>query len=109
MPTMGRYAGSGISLWIPGAARRVVWDVATRCVSRWVFRFMATNLPTRSLRLRPDSAYLLSSTRLEGFLGCEALKKQKAEGLRRKLVGLEIHDRAIARHGCEVVDRSDGR
>lgn len=44
-----------------------------------------------------------------GFVGCEALKRQKAEGLRRKLVGLEIHDRAIARHGCEVVDRSDGR
>ncbi len=36
-------------------------------------------------------------------------EEAKAEGLRRKLVGLEIHDRAIARHGCEVVDRSDGR
>ena len=43
-----------------------------------------------------------------GFIGCEALRKQKAEGLKRKLVGLEIHDRAIARHGSEVIDPADG-
>lgn len=40
----------------------------------------------------------------EGFIGCEALKKQKAEGLRRKLVGLELEGGATARHGFEVLD-----
>ena len=39
-----------------------------------------------------------------GFIGCEALKKQKAEGLRRKLVGLAIEGGATARHGFEVLD-----
>lgn len=39
-----------------------------------------------------------------GFIGCEALKKQKTEGLRRKLVGLAIEGGATARHGFEVLD-----
>lgn len=38
------------------------------------------------------------------FIGREALEKQKAEGAPRKLVGLELHDRAIPRHGYEVVN-----
>ncbi len=40
----------------------------------------------------------------EGFIGSDALAKQKAEGLRRKLVGLEINSPATARHGFEVID-----
>ena len=44
----------------------------------------------------------------EGFIGCEALKKQKAEGLKRKLVGLEIESHATARHGFEVLDMDGG-
>ena len=38
------------------------------------------------------------------FIGREALAAQKAAGAPRKLVGLELADRAIARHGYEVVD-----
>lgn len=41
------------------------------------------------------------------FIGREALLKQKAEGAGRKLVGLELLDRAIPRHGYEVLD-ADG-
>ena len=40
----------------------------------------------------------------EGFVGSEALKKQKSEGLKRKLVGLELDGGATARHGFEVLD-----
>lgn len=43
----------------------------------------------------------------EPFIGKEAVMKQKAEGAPRKLVGLEINDRAIARHGYEVLNDSD--
>lgn len=39
-----------------------------------------------------------------GFIGCEALRRQKTEGLRRRLVGLEIEGGATARHGFEVLD-----
>lgn len=41
------------------------------------------------------------------FIGREAVAAQKAEGAPRKLVGLEILDRAIARHGAEVLDADD--
>ena len=36
------------------------------------------------------------------FIGREALLKQKAEGIRRKLVGFELKERGIARKGCPV-------
>lgn len=41
------------------------------------------------------------------FIGREAVAAQKAAGASRKLVGLEILDRAIARHGAEVIDADD--
>jgi aminomethyltransferase len=43
----------------------------------------------------------------EAFIGSDVLKQQKAEGTARKLVGFEVLDRAIARHGHEVY--VDGR
>ena len=41
------------------------------------------------------------------FIGKEALAKQKAEGLERKIVGIELRDKAIPRHGYEV--EADGK
>jgi aminomethyltransferase len=38
----------------------------------------------------------------EDFLGADVLRRQKAEGVTRKLVGFEVLDRAIARHGYDV-------
>lgn len=43
-----------------------------------------------------------------GFIGCEALQKQKVEGPKRKLVGLQIESGATARHGFEVLDMDGG-
>jgi len=43
----------------------------------------------------------------DAFLGADVLKRQKAEGTARRLVGFEVLDRAIARHGHEVY--VDGR
>lgn len=44
------------------------------------------------------------------FLGVEALRAQKQQGLTRQLAGFKIADdqRAIARHGYAVVDRAHG-
>ena len=39
----------------------------------------------------------------EEFVGKEALLKQKADGLTRKVVGIELEGRAIPRHGYDVV------
>ena len=38
------------------------------------------------------------------FIGREALLKQKTEGVARKLVGIELHDKAIPRHGYTVLN-----
>ena len=51
-----------------------------------------------------DSAVATLCDKPNGFIGCEALRKQKAEGLKRKLVGLELQGGATARHGFEVLD-----
>lgn len=39
----------------------------------------------------------------EEFVGKEAVARQKAEGVTRKIVGIELAGRAIPRHGYEVV------
>ena len=39
----------------------------------------------------------------EEFIGREALLRQKTEGPARKLVGIELHDKAIPRHGYTVL------
>ncbi len=36
------------------------------------------------------------------FIGKEALLEQKEEGIKRKLVGMEIHDKMPVRHGYEI-------
>jgi aminomethyltransferase len=41
----------------------------------------------------------------EDFIGKEALARQKAEGTARKLVGIELQDKAIPRHGYPVLNK----
>lgn len=38
----------------------------------------------------------------QDFIGKEAIAAQKAEGLKRKIVGIELKDKAIPRHGYDV-------
>jgi aminomethyltransferase len=56
----------------------------------------------------PLEAGLGWAVKLDGrdFLGAEALRRQKADGVRRKLVGFRIADdaRAFARHGYPILD-----
>lgn len=55
--------------------------------------------------ISPVMATLSIFVKLEkdDFIGKEACAKQKAEGSAKKLVGLELKDKAIARHGYEVL------
>ena len=41
----------------------------------------------------------------DNFIGKEALKSQKESGLKRKLVGFEMIDRGIPRHGYEIYNQ----
>ena len=43
----------------------------------------------------------------ETFTGAEVLRRQKQEGVTRKLVGFEVLDRGIARHGYDVFINRD--
>ncbi|MBK5214223.1 MAG: glycine cleavage system aminomethyltransferase GcvT [Flavobacteriaceae bacterium] len=42
------------------------------------------------------------------FVNSENLKKQKEEGIKRKLIGFELNERGIPRHDYEIVDK-DGK
>jgi aminomethyltransferase len=57
----------------------------------------------------PIEADLSWIVRLEkgDFAGRDVLQREKEEGPRRKLVGFEMMDRGIARHGYPVVDGKD--
>jgi aminomethyltransferase len=52
----------------------------------------------------PHEAGLTWVVKGKGFLGEEALAKQKAEGVQRKLVGFVMKERGTARHGYNIVD-----
>jgi aminomethyltransferase len=54
----------------------------------------------------PHEAGLSWVVKGKGFIGEEALAKQKAEGLSRKLVGFVMKDRGTARHGYAIADES---
>lgn len=59
--------------------------------------------------ISPVEAGLSMFVKLEKpeFIGREVIERQKAEGAPRKLVGLELLDRAIPRHGYEVLNADD--
>jgi aminomethyltransferase len=52
--------------------------------------------------LEAGIGFAVKLTKDEDFIGKEALKKQKEEGLKRKLVGVEMIDKGIPRTGYEV-------
>ena len=83
-----------------------VWARAIRCASNRPYRSTATKSPRPSTSLRPE---LDRFCKLEKgpFIGSEALQNVLAEGgPTRKLVGLEIVDRGIARDGYGVFNES---
>ena len=52
--------------------------------------------------LEADLAWILKLKKEQPFIGQEALARQKEAGIRRKLVGFELIDKGIARHGYPV-------
>jgi aminomethyltransferase len=76
--------------------------------SRDTLRFEA-NLPLYGNELSPDITPLEAGFGMfvklgkPNFIGKEALEKQKAEGLKRKIVGFEMEAPGIPRHGYEVL------
>lgn len=79
---------------------------------RDTLRFEA-NLPLYGNELSPEITPLEAGFGMfvklnkPDFIGKEALAKQKAEGLKRKIVGFEMEGPGIARHGYDVL--ADGK
>lgn len=75
---------------------------------RDTLRFEA-NLPLYGNELSPEITPLEAGFGMfvklgkPNFIGKEALEKQKAEGLKRKIVGFEMEGAGIPRHGYEVM------
>jgi aminomethyltransferase len=56
--------------------------------------------------LEADLGWIVKTEKGE-FNGRDVLEREKAEGVQRKLVGFEMVDRGIARHGYPIVDGSE--
>lgn len=70
-------------------------------------------LPLYGHELSPEISPLMAGLGIfvkldkEEFIGKEALQQQKAEGTKQKIVGIELHDKAIPRNGYPV--EADGK
>jgi len=67
-------------------------------------RLYGNDIDESTTPLEADLAWIVGWEK-ESFIGHERLRKQKEQGITRKLVGFELLDRGIARHGYQVVRR----
>lgn len=114
------YTGEdGFEVYAPHSVTRMLWDDLIAAGAkpcglgcRDTLRF-EVGLPLYGDELADDitpieaSLGMFVKTGKQQFIGRDAILAQKEAGAPRKLVGLEILDRAIARHGSEVLDDND--
>jgi aminomethyltransferase len=65
-------------------------------------RLYGNDIDETTTPLEADLAWIVGWKK-EYFIGHERLREQKEQGITRKLVGFELLDRGIARHGYQVV------
>jgi aminomethyltransferase len=65
-------------------------------------RLYGNDIDDQTTALEADLGWIVGWKKDE-FIGHDVLRKQKAEGVARKIVGFEMRDRAIARHGHAVM------
>ena len=113
------YTGEdGFEVFVPPNAAERVWDailhagkpagvVPAGLGARDTLRLEASmrlygnDMDEHSTVLEADLGWIVGWKK-EEFIGSDVLKRQKAEGTARKLIGFEMIDRAIARHGYDV-------
>ena len=113
------YTGEdGFEIFVPPASAERVWDavlnagksagvVPAGLGARDTLRLEASmrlygnDMDETTTVLEADLGWIVGWKKPE-FLGLDVLQKQKAEGPPRKLVGFEMLDRAIARHGYDA-------
>jgi glycine cleavage system T protein (aminomethyltransferase) len=70
-------------------------------------RLYGNDIDETTTALEADLGWIVGWKK-EDFIGAAALRAQKAEGVRRRIVGFEMLERGIARHGYEVYTRRAG-
>jgi aminomethyltransferase len=113
------YTGEdGFEIFVPPAAAEKLWNaildagkdvglvpagLGARDTLRLeaAMRLYGNDIDDTTTVLEADLGWIVGWKK-DDFLGSDVLRKQKAEGVSRKLVGFEMLDRAIARHGHEV-------
>jgi aminomethyltransferase len=118
------YTGEdGFEVFVPPAAAERVWDailaagksaglvpagLAARDTLRLeaAMRLYGNDMDDTTTVLEADLGWIVGWKKGE-FTGAEVLRRQKADGVERKLVGFEVLDRGIARQGHPVL--VDGR
>ena len=65
-------------------------------------RLHGNDIDETTSALEADLGWIVGWTK-EDFVGASALREQKAAGVKRKLVGFEMLEHGIARHGYDVV------
>jgi aminomethyltransferase len=99
-------AGAGIELW-----RRLLADGVTPCGlgARDTLRLEAAmhlygnEMDATTTPLEAGLGWLVHLEMPKPFIGREVLERQSAEGVQKRLVGLKLQGRSIARHGYPVV------
>ena len=114
------YTGEdGFEVFVPPAAAERVWDaiinagksagvvpagLAARDTLRLeaAMRLYGNDMDETSTVLEADLGWIVGWKK-DSFIGADVLRRQKAEGVSRKLAGFEVLDRGIARHGHDVL------
>jgi aminomethyltransferase len=118
------YTGEdGFEVFVPPASAERVWDailqagrpagvipagLGARDTLRLEasMRLYGSDIDDTTTVLEADLGWIVGWKK-DSFVGADALRRQKQDGVRRKLVGFEVLDRAIARHGYDAC--LDGR
>ena len=113
------YTGEdGFEVFVPPNAAERVWDailhagksagvvpagLGARDTLRLeaAMRLYGNDMDETSTVVEADLGWIVGWKK-ESFIGSDVLKRQKAEGTKKKLVGFEMMERAIGRHGYDV-------
>ena len=114
------YTGSGgFEIYVPNKSAEKVWAAVLEAGKD--FDIQPIGLAARDT-LRLEKGYCLYGNDIDdttspyeaglgwitkpstGFINSENLKRQKEEGIKRRLVGFELIDRGVPRNGYEIVD-----
>jgi aminomethyltransferase len=112
------YTGEdGFEVFVPPHSARRLWDAlreggAVPCGLgardslrlEVAYRLYGNDMDEQHSPLEAGLGWIVKLDKPGGFIGAEALKKQKAEGLKRKLAGFKLTGRGIARHGYPALE-----